>query len=360
MAVAAPPAAAVLPTSACTISGPLTARFASTGWGDPINPSFVQFQVNSGGGTYAGVFQQSSWSAAAGYGWWLRLFYYSGGRVTFLDRFNEMNVSVAPIDGTMEAVGFDAQGDVVARVQKAGTNQEYMHSNGWRYDLQGHKWMLQDSPQWTSVDPVGVMANGTIVGSVRYGSGYGIDQVVEWTGTGRGTVHLMTPLGYQALGVDRQGDIFYRDNNGNTYARQPSGIINRLQNFDTGQWPGSGYVQATSTSSAFGYAQNVNTVLGVRWDVRAGLSGPLLPHTVGYLVWVDSAGLANDVVGEYPGNTAPDSGTRVLVRSTGKAYRLPPQFHPTWGTEPHTVVNRYGQVVYTGTDGLPHLFSCPA
>ena len=54
------PAEAVLPTSACTVSGPITTRFASDFWGQPdAYPPFVQLQVSAGGGTYAGVFQDN-------------------------------------------------------------------------------------------------------------------------------------------------------------------------------------------------------------------------------------------------------------------------------------------------------------
>ena len=347
------PAQAVLPTSACTVSGPLTARFASDFWGQPsFFPPFVQFQVSAGGGTYAGVFQDNHVGPNS-----IHLLYYSGGRVTFLDSYRESGAFEA-IDGSMEAVGFDALGDVVARIQR-GQLGGY---NGWRYDLRGNKWMLQDSPLWNSVEPIGVSSNGTIVGNAYYRS-TGQSQIVSWTGAGRGVVHLLSPIGYRATAVDQRGDIFYNQPNGAvTYVRQPTGRVNLLEDFGANpSWPIS-VVSHADYASAFGDTSGpyYSAVAG-RWDVVAGSSAPIYPHKIGYLVHVDAVGLGGDVVGEYPGNTSIDRGTRVLVRSTGKAYRLPPQFlTSSWYTEPHTVVNRYGQVVYTGMDGLPHLFSCPA
>lgn len=365
LAVTASPAEAVLPASACTVSGPLTPRFASTMWGGPILPSYVQFQAGSGGGSYAGVAQlETPGTAAQGYlpQDRLRLFYYSAGRVTFLDSFSENNTSVDPIDGSMEAVGLDAQGLVVARVQKPGTWADNLRTNGWRYDLLGHKWLLQDSPQWTSTAPVGVSGNGTIVGTVQYGlNASARHQVVTWTGTGRGVLHLVTPLGYSADAVDQRGDIFYRDDaTGTEYVRQPSGVTNTLLDYSS---PADTYgvtVTSSSVGSGFGSATAASVGLGARWDVVSGSGAPISPHRLGWMVYVETAGLSGDVVGGYPGSTWPNHGTRILMRSTGKAYRMPPQFYPLDQSEPHTVINRYGQVVYTGTDGLPHLFSCPA
>lgn len=334
-------------------------------WGGPIVPSFVQFQVSAGGATYAGMAQlETPGTAAQGYVPQdrLRLFYYSSGRVTFLDSFSENNTSVDPIDGSMEAVGFDAQGLVIARVQKPGTWADNLRTNGWRYDLYGHKWLLQDSPAWTSTAPIGVSGNGTIVGTAQYGiNASARHQVVTWTGPGRGSLHLITPLGYSALAVDQRGDIFYQnDSSYVTYVRQPNGLTSTLLNFESPATTYGAQVNTTSAGSAFGAGANYGSGLGARWDVVPGSSAPISPRRLGWMVYIENAGLSGDVVGGYPGSTWPDHGTRILMRSTGKAYRMPPQFYPLDQSEPHTVINRYGQVVYTGTDGLPHLFSCPA
>ena len=347
-------ASAVISSSACQISGPLTPPVPARTVGGSGFPRFIQFQVNNGYATYAGVAQTSPPGSDD-----LRLVYWHNNQLTFLDTWTETNADTEPIDGTMEAVGFDAQGLVVARVQKFGTSTAYLHSNGWRYDSHGHKWLLQDSPLWTSVEPIAVTGAGVIVGNARYGSsGWGTNQIVEWTGSGRGTVHLLTAKGFTAQAVDQQGDIYYTDDsNGNGYVLRPGGEIDSLLNYQ-GDAFGS-YADGGSVASGFGTAQAGNQRIGARWDVPAGPATALAPHTVGYLVWVDSVGLGGDVVGEYPGNAWPDRGVRVLVRSTGKAYRLPPQFDPPYDKEPHTTTNRFGQVVYTATDGLPHQITCP-
>ena len=361
LAVTASPASAVLPTSACTITGPLTPRYPADYWGQQAGADapFVQFQVSAGGATYAGVFQSTYNDSRNMFHTHVQLFYYSAGHVTFLDTLSEDNVIYQEPDGSMEAVGFDAQGDVVARIQH-GNPGTYL---GWRYDLHGHKWMLQSSPLWTSVEPIGVAGDGTIIGNVSYRGGG--SQIVSWTGEAQGVVHLLTPIGYQASSVDQRGDVFYSGGPTGSfgYVRQPNGTTNMLTFYLNGRYyQASEAPDRASVASGYGIADatsnGLNQVAG-RWDVPAGVSGQIVAHRIGYMVYVDSVGLSNDVVGEYPSNLLPNTGTRVFITHTGKAYRMPPQFL-TNGNEPHTVINRYGQVVYTATDGLPHMIYCPA
>jgi hypothetical protein len=351
-------AVAVIEPSACSISGALTARFASTAWGDSLVPSFVQFQVSNGSATYAGVAQTRTGGQDR-----IQLIVSRGGRTTFLDTYVESPGSFEPVDGSMRAVGFDSHGGVVAAIQRPGTSYDYLHTNGWRYDLTGRKWLLQDSPLWTSVQPIGVAASGMVVGNVRRGKvGWGTSQVAVWTGTGRGTVRVLTSPGTTAIAVDQRGDIFYYDNaHGHAYVLQPGGVRNELVSFRPVDGDMNVDAQAASVASGFGVAGTMtNNQLAARWNVPVGSSAPIAAQRLGYLVWIDSVGFGNDIVGEYPGNPWPNRGSRVLVRSSGKAYRLPVQFREPYGDEPHTVLNRYGQVVYTGTDGLPHLMTCPA
>jgi hypothetical protein len=351
LVASAAPAAAVIEPTACKISAPVSPAFHDPDTMPFVgDPDFVQYQATDGHGTYAGIAKTVSMRGPT-----FRVIRYSSGHITVLDTLVYLGVSFQPIDGSVKVVGIDGFGNVIVRVQRPGTwLGSYL---GYRYDRAGHRSLLQDSPLWTSFSPVGVTPTGVVAGFAQYRGAAG-NRIVEWTGAGRGTIHLLSAyLPDEAQALDRRGDIFYgntvRLNNGQTVKLTTLGNLTYLNL----------QVHAASTNAGFGTSQYGNGSLGVRWIIPSVVSGSgtvqISPTRVGYLVWINAAGAGGDVVGDYPGNSSSDSGTRVLVTRTGKAYRLPPQFKPKYNTEPSVVIDDYGQVMYTGTDALPHLLSCP-
>ena len=357
--VLAAPAPALLPPSACTISGPLAPRFPT-----PVDPAyppnkipnFVQYQATNGSGTYAGV--AVTWGTQMTF----RVIRFATGRVSVLATFHFPAASVAVFDDAIKVVGIDGMGNVIVRVQAAGSTTAQQRYVGYRFDSAGRGSLLQDSPAWNSFAPVGVSWQGVVVGWARYSSKLSAAniQTVEWTGSGRGQVHLIDTQSSQSpVATNRRGDILYPDELRLTDGRSfIFGWLPRSYHF------GVGATKLTS-GGVYGIASLTgDDAYGVKWPypyptMDFGSLRP--PRLISYLVWINAVSTYGDVVGEFPGNAFPDDGVRVLVTRTGKTYRLPTQFKLPYGTgpEPATVIDDYGRVVYTGTDGLPHLFSCP-
>ncbi len=358
-AVQSGPASAVLPSTACKISGPMAWRFPA-----PADPhaepgeirAFVQYQATNGGGTYAGV--AVTWGPAVTF----RVIRYSAGRVTVLATFT-YTTQVNLYDDSVKVVGIDGQGYIIVRVQAAGSDASQQRYVGYRFDGAGHRWQLQASPLWTSYAPVGVTWQGVVVGWARYGRALHPPnvQTIKWTGTGQGHVQLIGPRSeVSPVATNRRGDILYSD----------EVVLTDGRTFSLGMLPGSynfgwGAMKLTNDAAYGIVTPHGDDPFGVGWSypsVPTAADGTRLAgRPVSYLVWLDAVGTYDDVVGEFPGNHDPDSGVRVLVTRTGKAYRLPPQFNQgrNFPPEPATVIDDYGRVVYTGTDGLPHMMSCP-
>jgi hypothetical protein len=352
------PAHAVIDPSACKISNLPTPAF----WAQHHNDfggsvaSFIQYQVTNGSGTFAGMAYTQEAAGPI-----IRIIRYSGGKVTVLDTINYINVGTfTPVDSSVRVVGIDPWGNVVARVQIPGPSA-YKYA-AYRYSPSGQRTKLQDSPTWFSFEPVGVTNTGTVFGTARTGmANQGNDRVVSWTGPGRGSVHVLTGLANVAEAVDAKGDVYYRAGGGDAYVRRASGQVNRVAGV-SGNPVYTSFFSAASTSSGYGMSSSGdNVLLGTRWDGAAAKAGDLVDgHRVSNFVWITAVGKNDDVVGQFPGSSVPDTGPRVLVRSTGKAYRLPAQLGSKFDAEPRPAVNGYGQVVYTGSDALAHVLTCPS
>lgn len=357
LAAATTDAAAVIETSACTIRNMPTPAFWSKRdtYPVPLYKPWMQYQVTNGRGTFAGMaYDDESGNPQ------MRVIRYSRGVVTVLDDFHYTS-SWQPVDWSIRVVGIDPWGNVTVTVQVPTTAQEDAKTVVYRYSASGQRTQLQDSPLWKSFEAVGVASSGTVFGTARYGAQYaGTERLVMWTGPGHGTVTVLTGAGYRAGAVDSGGDVYYSQANyASAFVRKPSGQVNQL--IGMGGTTAANFKGASSTAG-FGLSYTDNQGFGTRWDGANAQAGERVDgHKVSYFVWISAVGASGDVVGDFPGNVWPDRGTRVLVRNTGKAYRMPEQFHTRNDeAEPRPAINAWGQVVYTGADGLAHVLSCPS
>ena len=80
---------------------------------------------------------------------------------------------------------------------------------GLRYQG-GHRYVLQSSPLWKSVDPTGVTPDGRVVGLAQPNPASNTTgQVVEWSAAGVGAVRVLAPNDARYPVIDGRGDVGY-------------------------------------------------------------------------------------------------------------------------------------------------------
>jgi hypothetical protein len=356
LAIASAPGATA--ASPCTVGpsliGPTMPFEFNTVDANPAR-AFVEFSATNGRGVWAGV--------AFNGGDEFAILRWAGGHTTVLDRirfvgfsFESNNAPATTEQTSVEVAGVDASGAVIAAIQISHTNIEARRQRGFRY-AGGHKYQLATSPNWVTARPTGVAPDGTIVGIVR--NNRSTSQVEQWRGSGSGRAsHLTGPIGAEYAAITANHDVAYSTGNSQGFARlATTGRIVHLGGV-AGDRSTEQRVMGASSNTFYGASYGAQKTHVVRWRLSATSASPLTGTAVSSLVTVAGVGSNGAVVGTpWIGGTGPDRTSRSLV-ANGGVWLLPPQYKVPFGAEPPVAVSPTGVAVYTGTDRLPHTYSC--
>jgi hypothetical protein len=348
----------------CTVSGPLTG-FTSP---QPVTssvPNFVTMQAVSTNGIYAGVgYGRPTNADPLAAPVQATLVTWQNGRTKQLWRRVMFS---GQIDNMLNAVAVSPGGTVLAKAERlSGGIPGVATYDGYLVSNHGVVTKLPALAGWQSVEPTGMSAKGVIVGQA-YNARTRTFQVVTWTGA-KHTPKSLTGSGYGNPVIDARGDVAYVDiRNGFGYAQLAGGGTVHLGgvngevgfNFEsTAATTWHIFGRVTASTDSFVPPHAVQWTLPVRAS-GATVSVPAHPYSrVGYIA---AAGSLGDVVGQQPArNLNPNVGRRILVTRTGKSYALPREYvtrlEPIGNTP--VVVDSAGNVVFTGTDRLPHRMHC--
>ncbi|CAN5597723.1 hypothetical protein BH10ACT8_BH10ACT8_08670 [soil metagenome] len=329
--------------AACTGSAPLTRLVL------PNNPTvarhaYVAFSAVNSHGTYGGIAGDSN-------GTFEMLRYdLAQKRVTVLDK---ATFSPWGDPDSVVAVGVDNSGAVTFKVTHFGPKAATL--TGYRYSG-GHKYTLWHLPTWTSFEPEGVAADGTIVGEVSLSDGTA--RAVKWTGTGSGRGWYVSDKNSWGAGIDGRGNIAYNDSAGHISLVTPTGVVRELVN----QSGGSVFATHWVTAGAFVYGTGPagSGSVGLRWRTAdAPGTGPIRATATPPIVYGNAAGTGGTLVGVAKG--FPSTGPEYYLKPGIPVHHLPAIFNEdNLSDNAPVAVNQSGAVVYTGTDGLPRLVNCTA
>jgi hypothetical protein len=180
-----------------------------------------------------------------------------------------------------------------------------------------------------------------------------------WRGSGSGqATHLTGPNGAQYAAITNNHDLAYSTGDARGYVRlAKTGRVITLGGV-RGEASTSQHVMGASATSFYGVTYGSAQTRALRWQVSPTSVGPLLGSKVSNLVSVAGVGLNGAVAGTpWISGTSPDETYRNLV-ANGGVWRLAPQYKMPFGAEPPVAVSPTGVVVYTGTDHLPHTYTC--
>jgi hypothetical protein len=335
-------------TASCTTSAPVAALPVNTRPG-PLRPT-VSLTATNSHGLWAGVrydgfytFQVVSWQA---------------GRATVLDTLSYPNVSFDELR-SVRVVGVTAAGAVIVSAQATNRWYEAYVRVGLRYQG-GHRYVLQSSPLWKSVDPNGVTPDGRVVGLARSDpAGNTTGQVVEWSATGAGAVRVLAPSNARYPVIDGRGDIGYTYTDGT--AEFSRAVLADGRRFQLGSQSSDNADNGIIVSGAGNYLYGQGWAGLLRWDpaaAGAAATGSTVPpsHLAAQLGEIDAAGPSGDLVGVRPNQTSP----RFYQDVAGALHQLPVEFVDLRQGQPQrpVAIAADGTVSFTDPTGRVRFFHC--
>jgi hypothetical protein len=335
-------------TSNCTTSAPVAALPVNTRPG-PLKPT-VSLTATNSRGLWAGVrydagtgFQVVSWQA---------------GRTTVLDTLSYPNVSFDELR-SVRVVGVTAAGAVIVSAQATNRWYEAYVRVGLRYQG-GHRYVLQSSPLWKSVDPNGVTPDGRVVGLAQSDPASNTTgQVVEWSATGTGAVRVLAPNNARYPVIDGRGDIAYTYTDGT--AEFSRAVLADGRRFQLGSQSPDNSDNGIIVSGAGNYLYGQGWAGLLRWNlaaVGAAATGSTVPpsHLSAQLGEIDAAGPNGDLVGVRPNQTSP----RFYQDVAGELHQLPVEFVNLKLGQPQrpVAIAADGTVSFTDPTGRVRFFHC--
>jgi hypothetical protein len=338
--------AAAATTPACTTSAPVAALPIVTGSLNFLKPT-VSLTATNGLGTWAGVRFDGNWT--------FQVVSWRAGRATVLDTLSYSSDGFDDLR-SVRVVGVTAAGAVIVSAQThSGLTADLRV--GLRYQ-NGHRYVLQSSPIWKSVDPTGVTPDGRVVGLARTKTA---SQVVEWSATGVGAVRVVVTDAAHNPVIDGHGNIAYTYLYGG--AQFGKAVLADGRRIQLGAQalgnPDNGYI----SSAAGNYVYGRGSLGSLRWDLTKVGSVPsgstVFPSQLPQLVWIDASGPAGGLVG---GSPPLGFGRRLYLDPDGDPHLMPYEFdYPQQGQNQRSVaIADDGTVSFTDPTGHVRFFHCQA
>jgi hypothetical protein len=330
-------------TASCTTTGPAftTLRGVTE---DSEEPTFAAFNTERNG-LWAGV----EWDGGD-----LDLISWHSGQhsPTLLGQFSQIASAFVGPFASLRAVGITPAGGVVAVAQLPDNPKVGYQQAGYLY-LKGKRYTLTHEPTWTSVVPVGVTDDGTIVGWVQVGpTGHARTWVEEWNSSGSGH-HMITPIsgGPSLVAVDGEGDVSLGANGvasvwvAATHKIVPLGAPAGASNATNFVYVGG------TTASFYGYTDSYDVA---KWGVSSTANPLPVVDLVGIGEPIGASGYTDVLMllSDIPSNA-------VLITRNHKLAPIPTQGTTTVQFAGDTMITPGGTVAYTGNkDHLIHFMTC--
>jgi len=334
--------AAAATAPACTTSAPVAAL--PIGTSNFLKPT-VSLSATNGLGTWAGVRYDGNWT--------FQVVSWRAGRATVLDTFSYLHSNWDDLR-SVRVVGVTGAGAVIVSAQATNSALTADLRVGLRYQ-NGHRYVLQSSPIWKSVDPTGVTPDGRVVGLARTQHA---SQVVEWSAAGVGAVRIVVTDAAHDPVIDAHGNIAYTYLYGG--AQFSKAVLADGRRVQLGAQALGNPDNGTVSSAAGNYVYGRGGIDSLRWDLtRAGTVTTLFPSHVPQLVWIDASGPAGGLVG---GDPPEGFGRRLYLDPDGDPHLMPYEFdYPQQGQNERPVaIADDGTISFTDPTGHVRFFHCQA
>jgi len=226
---------------------------------------------------------------------------------------------------------------------------------GLRYQ-NGHRYVLQSSPIWKSVDPTEVTPDGRVVGLARTKTA---SQVVEWSAAGVGAVRVVVTDAAHNPVIDGHGNIAYSYLYGG--AQFSKAVLTDGRRLQLGAQALGNPDNGTISTAAGNYVYGRGATGSLRWDLTKVGSVPsgstVFPSHLPQLVWIDASGPAGGLVGA---SRPLGFGRRLYLDPYGDPHPMPYEFdYPQQGQDLRSVaIADDGTVSFTDPSGHVRSFHC--
>jgi len=348
LAVGSTAVAATLP--ACTTSAAVAALPVSTR-STPLKPT-VSLTATNSRGVWAGVRFDGEWT--------FQVVSWQAGRATVLDTLSYQNVSFDELR-SVRVVGVTAAGAVIVSAQATNRWYEAYVRVGLRYQG-GHRYVLQSSPLWKSVDPNGVTPDGRVVGLAQPNpASDATGQVVEWSASGTGSVRVLAPGNARYPVIDGLGDVAYTYTSTDGTAQFSRAVLADGRRLQLGSQSSADPDNGIVIGSAGNYVYGQGWGGLMRWDL-AGVGAAATGSTVhpsqlsSLLGDIEAAGPSGDLVGARPNQASP----RFYQDVVGGLHQLPVEFVNLRLGQPQrpVAIAGDGTVSFTDPTGRVRFFHC--